>query len=78
MVTGPNGNRIFLPASGYCYAYGGTVYGRGRNGRYWSGTRKTANSTSSSASSLVFSINGWSPLYSDYCKEGNSVRPVSE
>ena len=34
--------------------------------------------TSSSASSLVFSINGWSPLYSDYCKEGNSVRPVSE
>lgn len=26
----------------------------------------------------AFSINGWSPLYSDYCKEGNSVRPVSE
>lgn len=85
MVTGPNGNRIFLPASGSCdygktvYGrVGGTVYGRGKNGRYWSGTRKTANGDSSSAFSLVFSINGWSPLYSDFCKEGNSVRPVSE
>lgn len=35
-VTGPNGNRIFLPAAGYCNGTG--VSSRGSSGNYWSAT----------------------------------------
>jgi len=35
-VTGPNGNSIFLPASGYRYCCDGKVYDVGTYGEYWS------------------------------------------
>lgn len=43
-VTGPNGNSIFLPATGY-KMNGSTANYEGENGSYWSGTPKENSST---------------------------------
>ena len=71
LVTGPNGNSIFLPAAG---CRGGTAYGAGFVGYYWSAS---PYSGSSSACSLDFTSGNydWGSLYRSY---GQSVRPVSE
>lgn len=42
-VTGPNGNSIFLPASGYRDNSGGTLYSVGSYGYYWSASPYSRN-----------------------------------
>jgi hypothetical protein len=72
-VTGPNGNSIFLPASGD--RYGTDVSGAGANGDYWSGTLVEDGSVS--AYDMDFYSNGrhyWNVLWDRYY--GLSVRPV--
>lgn len=72
LVTGPNGNRIFLPAAGNSF-FGETI-DQGSSGRYWSGTKLG----STGASCLGFDSDNRHPLGgSSYCF-GNSVRPVSD
>ena len=72
-VTGPNGNCIFLPVTGYCD--GTDVYDRSY-GYYWSGS---LNSNCNYAYDLYFSFYGdyydWGGSSRCY---GHSVRPVSE
>ncbi len=74
LVTGPNGNSIFLPAAGI---RGGTdLYFRGSYGHYWSATLSESNSYS--AYDLYFG-SGYS--YWDYnwgLYDGRTVRPVTE
>lgn len=73
LVTGPNGNSIFLPAAGYRYDTG--VYGRGSNGYCWSGT--LGENQSDNAYGLYFGSGGrdWS---SGYRYRGRTVRPVTD
>lgn len=74
LVTGPNGNRIFLPAAGWRYG-DGDVRNRDGSGAYWSGTLKS----SGYAYYLNFYSGGRSPSYSGrYRCSGHSVRPVSD
>lgn len=72
-ATGPNGNSIFLPATGSRLATG--LYNPGNEGHYWSSTLYDGNSTK--AQYVNF---GSSYLYHDYYARcyGHSVRPVSE
>lgn len=72
-ATGPNGNSIFLPATGSRLATG--LYNPGNEGHYWSSTLYDGNSTK--AQYVNF---GSSYLYPDYYARcyGHSVRPVSE
>ena len=73
LVTGPNGNSIFLPAAGY---RGGTdLYNRGSIGYYWSAS--LGERYGSYAYGLYFSVGGhdWDYGYRDY---GRSVRPVTD
>ena len=73
MVTGPNGNNIFLPAAGY--RYGADVYHRGGYGGYWSGSL----SSSDGDGAYGLSFEDYCYFLSDnsrYC--GLSVRPVVE
>ena len=76
-VTGSNGNSIFLPAAG-CRD-GAVVYGRGRNGNYWSSSLTLLDSGySGGAANLHFFI-GFSDCYGCYDYEryyGFPVRPV--
>ena len=73
MVTGPNGNNIFLPAAGY--RDGADVYNIGYYGYYWSGS--LSGSRSYSACYLYFYDNYFDWNYS-YRYFGRSVRPVIE
>ncbi|MBR4312833.1 MAG: hypothetical protein IKT86_05790, partial [Bacteroidaceae bacterium] len=69
-ITGPNGNSIFLPASGYYYS--SSLYSAGSLGLYWSAT---PDSYSSSAYNLYFNS---SSVFED-CDiryYGRTVRPV--
>ena len=43
MLTGPNGNSIFLPAAGYRYGYSGFLYYVGSDGFYWSASLNGSN-----------------------------------
>ena len=73
LVTGPNGNSIFLPAAGY---RGGTgFYDRGSYGGCWSAT--LYEGYSSVAYGLGFLVGGrlWNSNFRYY---GHSVRPVTE
>ena len=71
LVTGPNGNSIFLPAAGY--RRGSSLYDAGDYGRYWGSAPHEDNDDG--AYSLGFSGGyfGWYWSYRDY---GLSVRPV--
>ena len=73
LVTGPNGNSIFLPAAGY--RYGSSSYDVGSYGDYWSSTPREGSDHD--ACYLFFGSEGlgwdWSYRY-----VGLSVRPVSE
>ena len=73
LVTGPNGNSIFLPAAGW--RYGSSQYDVGEFGRYWSST--PGEGSTEYAYGLYFYAGDfdwtWGSRY-----RGHSVRPVSE
>ena len=74
LVTGPNGNSIFLPAAGR--RRGTEVSSRGSLGLYWSGTLSEGYSDSDFAYGLRFisgyhDCGGWDRYY------GHTVRPVT-
>ena len=73
VVTGPNGNSIFLPATGWrC----GTTYGDvGEYGNYWSST--LSSSYLDYARCLYFDSSGHNTSSGDR-RSGRSVRPVTE
>lgn len=73
IVTGPNGNRIFLPAAGY--KDGATIYIDAYIGNYWTSSLDTGNP--SSAWVLYFDSSNIE-LYKYYRYGGRSVRPVTE
>ena len=72
-VTGPNGNKIFLPAAGY--RRGTDVYDKGEEGYYWSSS--LSGSYSDGAYGLGFDVEEffWDSSGRFY---GWSVRPVLE
>lgn len=74
LVTGPNGNSIFLPAAGY--RDGTDLYYRGLHGYYWSATLLEHNS--GYACTLYFrgGSSYWNVWYDRYY--GFSVRPVTD
>lgn len=43
IVTGPNGNNIFIPALGYCSINNKDIYNVDNDGYYWSATPTTNN-----------------------------------
>lgn len=73
LVTGPNGNSIFLPAAGCRDA--GSLDFAGSYGYYWSSSLGTSGV--SSARGFGFD-SGRHGTYSDYRYDGESVRPVTE
>ena len=72
LVTGPNGNTLFLPAAGY--RWNESLYGAGSYGYYWS--RALDSGYSGVAYSLFFDSNGVYWYYSYYRNVGHSVRAV--
>ena len=74
LVTGPNGNTIFIPASGYRIDDG--LYYRGSDGDYWS--RSLDSNDANYARGLYFHSGVVDPTLDNnrYC--GSSVRPVAE
>lgn len=72
LVTGPNGNSIFLPAAGY--RYNTSLYRAGSIGDYWSAT---PYSSSYIAYYLLFNSDDYD-WYGDSRDYGQAVRPVSE
>ena len=71
VVTGPNGNSIFLPAAGYrCI---GNLYGAGAESIYWSSSLGTDDS---SFALNVYFNSGNVGRGSNYRFDGLSVRPV--
>lgn len=75
LVTGPNGNSIFLPAAG-CRYYGTSVFYVGDNGFYWSATQH--ESYSYGAYDFYFSSSGGVWCSSNSRFFGCTVRPVSD
>lgn len=73
IVTGVNGNSIFLPAAGY--RFGECVDLRGFSGRYWSAT--FSEYYSFDAYSLLYN-DGGHECYSISRYNGHNVRPVTE
>ena len=71
LVTGPNGNSIFLPAAGY--RWGDSLRYEGTNGHYWSSSLYPSYSLY--AYSLFFGSSYWDWGYS-YRYYGQSVRAV--
>ncbi len=73
LVTGPNGNSIFLPVAG---SYGGTGLNKvGSNGYYWSSSINTSNA--SNAMGLYF-YNGYRSGFNSGRCSGRTIRPVTE
>ncbi|MGN0037043.1 MAG: hypothetical protein ACI36X_07525 [Bacteroidaceae bacterium] len=75
LVTGKNGNSIFLPAAGYRYELSLNLVGE--SGFYWSSTPLESNTELAfdlSFDSSLHNVN-WYYRYRSY---GRSVRPVSE
>ena len=73
LVTGPNGNSIFLPAAGY--RHGTDVYDRGSSGNCWSATLYERGGNG--AYYLYFYDGGYHwELYYGY--SGHTVRPVTD
>lgn len=74
LVTGPNGNSIFLPAAGY--RLGTDFFGRGSDGNCWSATFFEGDSIY--AYRLYFD-SGYGYWYDwDYRYRGHTVRPVTD
>lgn len=74
LVTGPNGNSIFLPAAGT--RVGTSVLGVGDNGYYWSARQDGSNSYL--AYNLFFYSPGYDWYRSNHRRYGHTVRPVSD
>ena len=74
LVTGSNGNRIFLPAAGG--RNGTDFYGRGSLGYYWSATLYAYYSNS--ACRLILYEDGDNSWHGDHRCCGYSVRPVTD
>ena len=72
LVTGPNGNAIFFPASGYHDE--GDLVEHGSCGHYWSSSRDSEGE--SSAHYLDFNSGGVNPTASFYRPLGLTVRPI--
>ena len=72
-VTGPNGNSIFFPASGYRYNSSGTLYSVGSNGYYWSASPYSDYY----GRTLYFDSSNWYWNYY-YRANGFPVRAVAE
>lgn len=73
LVKGPNGQTIFLPASGYRY---GDLSYHGSDGYYWSSSLYTSNTDY--AYYLNFDSGFINPCDINYRYNGHSVRPVAE
>ncbi len=73
-VVGPNGNSIFLPASGYRGRASGALGSVGSSGYYWS----FASYSQASAYYLNFGSSGLYPLDGNYRAIGFAVRPCRE
>lgn len=74
LVTGPNGNSIFLPAAGL--RYGTDVDSVGGHGYYWSATQHESYSDSACRLYFLSDVNDW---YSWNSRGfGYTVRPVSD
>lgn len=74
LVTGPNGNSIFLPAAGDNKSY------NGHSGYYWAST-VGGNEALHGGSCCAYCFSFWSSGYEDgYCSrsDAHSVRPVSD
>ena len=71
-VTGTNGNRIFLPATGY--RNGKDIYNSGGYGYYWAGTLNCFDSFCAHLFYFISSYYGWNG--GDRCC-GQTVRPVN-
>ena len=71
-VTGPNGNSIFLAASGFRDRTSGVLYGVGSYGYYWSAAQYSADD----AYGLYFGSGDVSPLDNGGRAYGFSVLPV--
>ncbi len=69
---GSGATGLFLPAAGYRSYSGGTLFGRGNDGFYWSSTENGSN-----AWNLYFS-NGFADTLSSYRTDGMSVRCIAE
>ena len=74
-VTGPNGNSIFFPASGYRILSGGSLFNVGSNGFYWSAS--AYGSGTYGARYLSFGSGNWCWLNS-FRAYGFPVRAVAE
>lgn len=72
VLTGPNGNAVFLPAAGY--REGSNVYNVGSGGRYWSSTPSSSNVNS--AYRVGFYSDDMFPQGSSYRYSRFSVRLV--
>jgi len=76
LVTGPNGNSIFLPPGGG-FNHTGSLSREGETGYYWSSS--LGRSGADCAYFLIFASGVYSVNYSDgFRYSGFSVRPVSE
>ena len=77
LVIGPNGNSIFLPATGN--RYGTDLFNRGFIGLFWSATLNENFINGAYELCIGSGVNGdylESSLFN--CSDGHSVRPVSE
>ena len=74
LVTGPNGNSIFFPASGLRNLYG--FANQSVLGYYWS--RSLSSFFTYDASILKFSLGDIRPTYNDVRNSGYPVRPVAK
>lgn len=74
LVTGPNGNSIFLPLAGT--RYGTSVLAVGDVGAYWSATQFGSGSNYAYRLSFLSGGGGWN--YWDDRYRGLTVRPVSD
>lgn len=68
-----NGASIFLPAGGFFF--GATLYYRGHNGYYWTGTLSPARNSAYYFNSYRYGVEWYN---SDFRSNGYSVRPVAK
>lgn len=76
MITGPNGNKIFLPAAGNCFGTG--CARRGISGDYWSGTAyPDSDNRNLQAGFFSFGEGGYGYYECQGRACGFSIRPVT-
>lgn len=75
MVTGPNGNNIFLPAAGFCYNNSCKLVGVGSGGHYWTAMHGKLYGETNSGIYLTFNSHFCSWAMCDL-GSGLTIRPV--